>query len=169
MGYFEFLVSQYFTHRRLNTSVFELQTVKCEEIMSIFIRVIAVTAICGIGLISKLNSIHIITAYEEYVEKSFNNNFTEICQPANRMVGVIVSISHWANGKMVITYQTNQICTQSHDPKNCSQSGDRLLKVLQKQITYQSVTNATVNIAYPEPNHEGLTLSYLLLKVYQVS
>lgn len=51
----------------------------------------------------------------------------------------------------------------------CSQIGDRLLKVLQKQITYHAVTNATVTIEYPGPNHEGLTLSYVLVKVYQVS
>lgn len=51
----------------------------------------------------------------------------------------------------------------------CLQIGDRLLKVLQKQITYHAVTNATVNIEYPGPNHEGLTLSYVLVKVYQVS
>lgn len=91
----------------------------------------------------------------------------------NRTIEVTGSTSRWENVWMVkdtyILFIFKMRLKRLLMQGLCSQLGDRLLKVLQKQITYHAVTNATANVEYPGPNHEGLTLSYVLVKVYQVS
>lgn len=122
-------------------------------------RAIAITAFC---IFSSTKSIEVITAYDGI---STIDDACSSSESYGRSHRFYFTLGERGDGNWFIYLDS---LTGILDLNMNFQLGDRLLKVLQKHITYRTETNTTVNIVYPEPNHEGLSLSYVLVKVYQV-